>query len=182
MSIIHPDDFDIIKKLNVNKYHAIIAGRAVRLWYSDQPIGSHDIDLWFTSTVDYINMRNRLLEIGALEFESDNACSFTVDDYRIQVIKGIYNSVEDIFSKFDITVCKAAIVNDSLVLGESFKEDIKNKKLRFDLVGEKSIARMFKYMSYGFFPDSTTVKQVFSYSKLITDFNIADNGCDYHGF
>lgn len=175
---IHPDDRTIFNKLKLEKFNAVIAGGAALSWFQHQPVGNKDIDIWFKSKQDFLNMSNHLTGLEfRKQFDSEYAETFraastgVIEDYRIQLIKQPYtDSPNELIKNFDISVCQIATDNNSWWFGEHFLQDLKNKKLRLIKIKPNSLKRVLKYWSYGFQPDDDLLNNVINNPETIWDF------------
>jgi hypothetical protein len=114
-----------------------------------------DIDVWFKNSQDYENCANRLnLKFGNYMYEtyaSDNAITFTVGDFKVQLIRrSYYKSVEDVFANFDFTCCQIAVDRNLNTYGPGI-EDAKNYVLKLNKLDLRGfLARYAKYVGYGY--------------------------------
>jgi len=94
-----------------------------------------------------------------LLFSSDNANTFSQHrgkpvGKKIQFIRKIYNTPEDIISEFDISVCKIAYHDGWLYIHEDFQESFENKTISLSKGREdfylaqkiKTACRVYKYI------------------------------------
>lgn len=177
-ALVHPNDRTIFDKLQLHKFNAVIAGGAALSWFQHQPIGNKDIDVWFKTKRDFLNMSEHLIKLEfRKQFDSEYAETFraastgVIEDYRIQLIKQPYiDSPNELFKQFDISVCQIATDNNSWWFGEYFLEDLKNKKLRLINLKPNSLKRVLKYWSYGFQPDDEIINNIMNNPDTIWDF------------
>jgi hypothetical protein len=115
----------------------------------------NDIDVWFNNHRQLELTRNRLLTTykGQIwqEYNSVNAETWTVGDYKIQLIKKkFFNSVEEVFDGFDFTCCQVAVDRNCRPYGPGL-EDAESGRLRVHCLNKDSfLARYAKYVGYGY--------------------------------
>ncbi len=90
-----------------------------------------------------------------LVFETDNAITFISKKQKYQVIKAFYLEPEDLFKKYDFTICMAAYspLENIFYLFDSFLQDVSEKRLKFNIGTEYpicSLLRVLKYQKKGY--------------------------------
>lgn len=172
---VHESDRELMEYLNLEKNRAIVAGGAALYWYQNQPVKDHDIDLWFKTREDAEAMTKYLCEKQDPVFKTDNADTFEIDRnskiYKVQVIRRhVYDNVNDLLDRFDITVCKVATDGNHWWIGRHFITDLKDRRLRFTSFKPEMVRRMVKYMVYGYTPDDATLQQIINDPRVKWDY------------
>ena len=140
-----------------------IAGGAPLRWWQGLPVGENDIDVFCASQAQAEVVIERIKEFGRWQrkYDSDNATTLSYwskDDsskvWTIQVIKRRYfNSLEDVISNFDMTVCEIGTCGNNWVLGKQTARDIRERNLRMKLpLTPDALKRVVKYWTYGYRP------------------------------
>lgn len=142
------------------------AGGMARKMYtkSSEPIS--DYDVWCKSTEQFELLAERIratMHFG--EYYTENAITFVCysdGSRKIQLIRRICNSPDDVISLFDFTVCQVVTDTRHFVLGPSTARDLNTKtlKLASQPLKPNCIPRIVKYVTYGFKPDSTLLESV----------------------
>lgn len=136
-----------------------IAGGAVLKWIKGEYVQS-DVDVFFSSRMQFDIVLDMLKCRGySVSFNSDNAVtlsSFSVP--KVQLIKRVHSSCEDLFSTFDITVCQFATDGKVVVSTQEAIDHLNSRTLHFRNVKKSSLQRLLKYQSYGFTPDEDTIR------------------------
>lgn len=140
----------------------IIAGGAVTSVFSGSQI--NDLDLWFASPDEFAAYRKAIEKPNVIPAaETDSAVSYSVKGHRIQLIKRLFGSPEEIIDAFDFTICMGAFVPATglFVLADEFLYDLASRTLRYK-VGKYPIAslwRVKKFLARGFnFPAIEAIK------------------------
>jgi len=123
----------------------------------------HDIDIWCTST-DQFNHISSIFDSFKLDvFITKNASTYKIpfqdELHLVQVINKIVDNRVDCVSDFDIRACKV-VYDGEFHYSKNTYNDIINKNIFFDNFSENSIARLTKYVGYGFKPDYKTIEAV----------------------
>lgn len=92
---------------NVDK--VIVAGGFIRAYYAEEKPA--DLDLYFRNEQD-LQATFAELEYAGWELVTDTGMSMTMKKGNkvVQLVSYIYGEPEDIISKFDFTVCSAAMI------------------------------------------------------------------------
>lgn len=114
-----------------------------------------DIDIWFSSAMSYekcmVRLNNTFGNHIYETFSSNNAKTYTVGDYKVQLIRrAYYTSLDDVFANFDFTCCQVAVDKDFKLSGPGL-DDARNNVLKvnkLDCLG--FLARYAKYVGYGY--------------------------------
>jgi hypothetical protein len=114
-----------------------------------------DIDVWFNNAASHDQCVNRLnFAFGNQMYEtfsSNNARTYTVGDYKVQLIRrAYYNNLDEVFANFDFTCCQVAVDKDFKLSGPGL-DDARNNVLKvnkLDCLG--FLARYAKYVGYGY--------------------------------
>lgn len=114
-----------------------------------------DIDVWFRTPFQFAQTKDRLHETFGYEmyetFASDNAITYQMGSYKVQLIKrAYYPSIDDVFKSFDFTCCQVAVDKDLQAYGPGV-EDAKSNVLKLNHYDPKAfLARYAKYVGYGY--------------------------------
>jgi hypothetical protein len=141
---------------NIDYQGYYIAGGFIRSYYlKKQP---KDMDIFFEdlSQLDIVISKLKL-QGYTVKKKTRYAITMENGNKTIQLIRNINGSIEEVFKDFDFTVCQVAVKGDSLWYGDSFFDDLENKRL---VLNEESfnrcattLERVVRYASYGFVPD-----------------------------
>ena len=142
-----------------------VAGGACLRWYQNQPVSDSDIDIFCKNAKQAAEVIERIKSYGryVVKFTSENA---TTLQYRspasdpvptqwiMQVItKRYFESMEEVISSFDLSVCQIATDGEQWVLGDYTARDIREKNLRMqDVLHADAVKRLVKYWVYGYRP------------------------------
>jgi hypothetical protein len=140
-----------------------IAGGAPLRWWQGLPVGESDIDVFCANQAQAEVVIERIKEFGRWQrkYDSENATTLSYwskNDsskvWTIQVIKRRYfNSLEEVISNFDMTVCEIGTCGNNWVLGKQTARDIRERHLRMNLpLTPDALKRMVKYWTYGYRP------------------------------
>lgn len=114
-----------------------------------------DIDVWFSNPTSYEHCMLRLNNtFGNHMYEtytSDNAITYTVGDFKVQLIRrAYYKSLDDVLNNFDFTCCQIAVDRNLKTYGPGI-EDAKNYVLKLNKLDRRGfLARYAKYVGYGY--------------------------------
>lgn len=114
-----------------------------------------DIDVWFSGATSYeqcmIRLNNTFGNYIYETFSSDNAKTYTVGDYKVQLIRrAYYASLDDVFDNFDFTCCQIAVDQNFKLSGPGIV-DARNNVLRLNKLDQRGfLARYAKYVGYGY--------------------------------
>ncbi len=114
-----------------------------------------DIDVWFNNATSHDQCVNRLnFAFGNTMYEtfsSDNAKTYTVGDYKVQLIRrAYYDSLDEVFANFDFTCCQVAVDKDFKLSGPGLA-DARNNVLKLNKLDCRGfLARYAKYVGYGY--------------------------------
>lgn len=176
--IVPDQDAEVIAKLDLERYGAIIAGGAALSWYHEEPVGEKDIDVWFKKEKDFEKLKYKLEydKDFSLHYTSDDALTFTYkENTRIQLIKNRYwKDPQDVLDGFDISVCQIATDGYRWWFSEYFAQDLKNRRLRVLKLHPSIAKRLIKYWVYGFQPSDQDIQKVIDYSDTSWTFKSSD--------
>lgn len=130
-----------------------IAGGAALSAYTQQDI--NDIDVYFATDEQKTILSKHMRELyaGLDVFESNNATTFKRRSLKnVQLIHPIFTSIQQVFDKFDFTVCQIATNGKGQFVATARAiADIESKSLKVNLfLKEKFITRWVKYNLYGY--------------------------------
>jgi len=114
-----------------------------------------DIDVWFNNATSHDQCVNRLnFAFGNQMYEtfsSSNARTYTVGDYKVQLIRrAYYASLDEVFANFDFTCCQVAVDQDFKLSGPGLA-DARNNILKVNKLDCRGfLARYAKYVGYGY--------------------------------
>jgi len=130
---------------------SIIAGGFLRAFYAGEK--PSDMDVYFRAH-EALQGYEGLLEKDGWErtFGTERADSWVKGNHKIQTIKMIYGTPEEILEEFDFTVCQCALSGDRVYLAETFFEDLAARVLVFtgSRLPLSSLKRAFKYHRRGY--------------------------------
>jgi hypothetical protein len=136
----------------------------------------NDIDIWFRDKQQYDETLTRLSNAFGYKmyekFASENAMTYKIDDFTVQLIKrNWYPSLDAVFADFDFTCCQVA-VDDNLTAYGPGVEDAKNYVLKLNKLDEKAfLARYAKYVGYGYVMDPDDFMQIIENQPLNYEFD-----------
>ncbi len=126
-----------------------IAGGAARRLYSKEISNYPDIDIFCPNKkiYDFIIKDRKLLNT------SKNGAYFLINEtIKINLISHeFHETVESLFSTFDLTVCCFATDCDTIAFTPDAAEDVENKVLR-TTNKPTTLRRLSRYLEYGFLP------------------------------
>lgn len=114
-----------------------------------------DIDVWFNNKYQqekiYQDLDNAFGRVMYEVFSSENACTYQIGDYKVQLIKrSFYKNINDVFDSFDFTCCQIAIDHELVPYGPGIS-DAKHYQLKLNKFdGKAFLARYAKYVGYGY--------------------------------
>lgn len=114
-----------------------------------------DIDIWFSNAKSYeqcwIRLNNTFGNHMYESFTSDNARTYTIGDYKVQLIRrAYYKSLDEVFANFDFTCCQVAVDRDFKLSGPGLA-DARNNVLKVNKLDCRGfLARYAKYVGYGY--------------------------------
>ena len=114
-----------------------------------------DIDIWFNNLQSYqqcmLRLNNTFGNYMYETFTSDNAITYTIGDFKVQLIRrAYYKSLNDVLANFDFTCCQIAVDKNLKAYGPGI-EDAKNYVLKLNKLDCRGfLARYAKYVGYGY--------------------------------
>lgn len=114
-----------------------------------------DIDVWFSGPAIYeqcmIRLNNTFGNYMYETFSSDNAKTYTIGDYKVQLIRrAYYTSLDDVFASFDFTCCQVAVDQNFKLSGPGIV-DARTNVLKLNKLDQRGfLARYAKYVGYGY--------------------------------
>lgn len=114
-----------------------------------------DIDVWFNNPISYescsLRLNNTFGNYMYETFASDNAVTYTIGDFKVQLIRrAYYTSVEEVFANFDFTCCQIAVDQNLNTYGPGI-DDARNYVLKLNKLDLRGfLARYAKYVGYGY--------------------------------
>lgn len=145
-----------------------IAGGASLALYSGDVNKIKDWDLFFKSPHHLLETRIEFENFGFKHIcDSEWSQSFQMSETIVQFVnRHYYLKVEDIFKKFDFTICCFAVEKDNICFTEQAKNSYETKE--FDFIFTENIPtcikRIARYGAKGFIPSN---KFVYDFSNLI---------------
>jgi len=136
----------------------------------------NDIDVWFNNQQQLDIVYKRLEDAFGYEmyekFSSDNALTYKVGNYTVQLIKRKwYPSLDAVFADFDFTCCQVAVNDDITPYGPGV-EDAKNFVLKMNRFDEKCfLARYAKYVGYGYVMNPDEFIQIIENNTMNYEFD-----------
>ena len=135
-----------------------------------------DIDVWFNNPMSYEHCMLRLNNtFGNYMYEtytSDNAITYTVGDFKVQLIRrAYYKSLDEVFANFDFTCCQIAVDRNFYTYGPGI-EDAKNYVLRLNKLDSRGfLARYAKYVGYGYTMPSDEFLDIINNEEINYEFD-----------
>ena len=114
-----------------------------------------DIDVWFPDSKIFDQCLSRLqVAFGNIMYEtfvSSNAQTYTIGDYKVQLIRrSYYDSLDEVFANFDFTCCQVSVDKDFKLSGPGLV-DARNNVLKVNKLDCRGfLARYAKYVGYGY--------------------------------
>jgi hypothetical protein len=134
-------------------------------------IDFNDIDVWFDSLMQF-EITKKYLEhkyehAMYQNFVSDNAETYFIGDYKVQLIKRKwYPSIDSIFDDFDFTCCQIAVDSNLKIYGPGIL-DARNFILKLNKLDSHAfLARYGKYVSYGYVMDPEQFIKILETEKI----------------
>jgi hypothetical protein len=142
-----------------------IAGGAVRNVLEGHNRPQKDIDFYGSTQENLDRLQLNLYKLGWQQhYESQYARTFTHEreTYKVQVIHTTYPDVKSCLEGIDYTVAQCAFTDEYFHFGPWTLEDHSHKALRLNMLQHHSnlIARLVKYVEYGYLPDQSTLDQI----------------------
>jgi hypothetical protein len=171
-----------------------ICGGACMSWIQGQELPAYrDIDVYFKNETQWHLFVTQMKKIyvdtnGKFSYthvtETDNSLTFWLKaaghQWTIQAIKLYYSeTIEEIFSKFDITACKIATDGNTFKVGSSETVNhIFNKIIDIPDLKLNSVARVIKYLAKGYTLTEETYDKLSASTTTVWDFKY-DTGIEY---
>lgn len=136
-----------------------IAGGAILSTFTKTEI--NDYDLYFYTEEDFKNFNNCINNCASKILETDRSITYVRSGQVFQLCK-VFGTPQEIFNKFDFTVCMAALPcaigengleTKEFVFSETFLSDVMSKSLIFNektLYPLNSLVRLKKYLNKGY--------------------------------
>ena len=140
-----------------------------------------DIDVWFNNPISYESCSLRLNNtFGNYMYEtyaSDNAITYTVGDFKVQLIRrAYYKSIDDVLANFDFTCCQIAVGKDLKTYGPGI-EDAKNYVLKLNKLDRRGfLARYAKYVGYGYTMSNSEFLDIINNEEINYEFDATTLG------
>lgn len=135
-----------------------LAGGAALALYTGDTHSIKDWDLFFKSWDHWQFAKETFKNMGfAYKTESEWSHTFELSGVEVQLVtRHFYDKVDDIFSKFDFTVCCFALDGNDLCYTAEAKKDVMNKELNFIYTENlpTCIKRIARYGAKGFMPST----------------------------
>jgi hypothetical protein len=152
-----------------------IAGGSVLCWLNQEPVREHDIDIFVRDEAQYQQVLYRLRHNGfQIHHDSGNAVTlktYSAAAHTVQVVKFFFESVDDLLTRFDFTVCAVATDGDKIHAVPQFQKDFEAKVLRLQgELKEDALKRIVKYIVYGYMPTNELLDAVYAKKDLINTF------------
>ena len=140
----------------------LLAGSSVKKIFLDTEMNYSDWDIFCSSKDQYISICEKLKNLTEVDTytTTTNAISFklninSTDSHTVQVInRATFNSADELLNSFDFTVCQFITDGHSFKIGDKTLHDERTKSIRLvtDEIRDTFIARLTKYISYGYTP------------------------------
>jgi hypothetical protein len=105
-------------------------------------------------------------------FNSENAVTYQLGNYKVQLIRrAYYPTVDDVFKSFDFTCCQVAVDKELQAYGPGV-DDAKNNKLKLNHYDNKAfLARYAKYVGYGYVMDPEEFLEIIERKDINYEFD-----------
>ncbi len=181
----------ILTELN-RKAYCFVAGGCVRDYFSIARISS-DIDIYFTSEIDFKVVKDYLLnhtletyvedgntisnpkEKATLIFENNNATRIKYKGRIYDLVSSLYEQPKECISKFDFTVSCAAVDPKQVYVHDAFFIDLSKRQLMINALPFplSTMWRTQKYIKKGY----TICKgETLKLAKAISKLNLNEEG------
>jgi hypothetical protein len=141
-----------------------LAGGAALALYTGDTHQIKDWDLFFKSWDCWQNAKETFETMGfAWKSKSDWSHTFELAGVQVQLVtRHFYSRVEDIFDKFDFTVCCFALDGEDLCYIAEAKDDVRKKELNFIYTENlpTCIKRIARYGAKGYIPSTAFVHDI----------------------
>lgn len=140
-----------------------------------------DIDVWFSGPTIYeqcmIRLNNTFGNYMYETFSSDNAKTYTIGDYKVQLIRrAYYDSLDDVFDSFDFTCCQVAVDQNFKLSGPGL-DDARNNVLKLNKLDLRGfLARYAKYVGYGYVMPNEEFLDIINNEEINYEFDPATLG------
>jgi hypothetical protein len=138
----------------MKEYSACIAGGALTSAFSSSRI--NDFDVFFPSPYT-LEQAIRIAPRDDKTIETDSALSIISEGHRVQLIKVLTGSPEQVIDSFDFTICQAAFQfkpnETGFWFGKGFFPHLAQRRLVFNVSAEYPVCSLFrvaKYLKRGF--------------------------------
>jgi hypothetical protein len=126
----------------MDEHGAFVAGGAITSVFSSEKI--NDLDLFFRSA-DKLQSALASVPSDQKTVDTESALSFVADGRRIQLIRVLTGTPEDVIRSFDFTICQGAFSEETgFVLGSSFLHHLAQRRLVFNLAAEYPICSLYR--------------------------------------
>lgn len=140
----------------MDDHGAFMAGGAVTSVFSSAKI--NDFDLFFPNEGE---MKKAISTItpGDKSVDTDSALSVILDGHRVQFIKCVFGTPEEVIGKFDFTICQAAFdLKNGFTFGGEFFAHLAQRRLVFNISAEYPICSLYRSRKF--------IKRGFSFSGI----------------
>jgi hypothetical protein len=140
-----------------------------------------DIDIWFSNQQSYercmISLNNTFGNYIYETFSSNNAKTYTVGDYKVQLIRrAYYDSLDDVFANFDFTCCQIAVDKNFKLSGPGL-DDARNNVLKVNKLDCRGfLARYAKYVGYGYVMPNNEFLDIINNEEINYEFDATTLG------
>lgn len=157
----------LILNLIQNMNGCIIAGGSALAMYEGKLNEIKDWDVYFTNTEIFNKL---IVELEGMKFIRDASSAYTYtykkDNTAVQLIKKrFYQSVEEIFSYFDFTVCCFAVEGNELCFLKTAVKDVATRQYNLIFPANPSMlfTRIARYGAKGFIPSYQCSEDLIDY-------------------
>jgi hypothetical protein len=151
-----------------------LAGGAALSSIGEHQGSSNDYDFFFETQSAFTEFCVYLRENGQQQFRSDNAITFNFRGEQVQIVSCSFKPIEDILNDFDLRNCMVAIpMSDSKDILDLRRGAKKN--LVLNNWKSSSLARILKYISYGYIASELIIEQIVNAHKDGTIKQLYDN-------
>lgn len=150
--------------LVVKKTKSWLAGGAALALYSGETSDIKDWDVFLTSYQHLLSVREELFKIDFVETSrTDWSVNLEKSGVIVQLVtKNYYNTIKQIFEKFDFTICCFAIDGEYVYFSNQAKEDLDKREFNFIYTENilSCIKRIARYGAKGFVPSNQFVQDI----------------------
>ena len=150
------ENYPMLNRLKVylNEINGCIAGGCFRSIFDG--VFPVDVDVFFRDGTDFTQAQEMYIgKQWKIIYENEKAIGFYKKGFcRVDLVRSIFGSPEEIISHFDFSITKFAMDNEKVVYAETYWRDLHLKRLVCDdkiPIPIGTFERSQKYAKYGYF-------------------------------